>query len=75
MRAELVNLPPDGAPGILQDVRLDGHKLTATVDSDNLTEAMRALTALGLTSLTVEPQSLETVFLSLYQDVEPEAAH
>lgn len=55
----------------LGDVRVDGDRLTATVESTRVGEAMAALTPLGLTSLTVAPPSLESLFLRLYGDDEP----
>ena len=44
-----------------------GLRLSATVDSDQIGPVMSALTACGLRSLTVEPPSLESLFLSLYE--------
>jgi ABC-2 type transport system ATP-binding protein len=49
-------------------VKLDGDRLSATVDSDRVGEAMRLLDAYGITSLTVAPPSLESLFLRLYDD-------
>ncbi len=46
----------------------DGNRLVATVASDRIGEAMTRLTPAGLTSLDVEPPSLEDLFLSLYDD-------
>ncbi|MEV6162371.1 ABC transporter ATP-binding protein [Streptomyces sp. NPDC052052] len=51
---------------VLEDVRLDGRRLTASVDSARITEAMTALAPYGFTSLTVAPPSLESLFLSHY---------
>lgn len=55
----------------LRDVHVDGLRLTATVDAGQVGEAMNRLTPLGITALTVEPPSLESLFLRLY---EPETA-
>ncbi|QTX04777.1 ABC transporter ATP-binding protein [Agromyces archimandritae] len=56
------------------DVHLDGARLTATVESSHIGEAMGLLTPHGITSLTVEPPSLESLFLRLYgSDGEPAA--
>lgn len=55
----------------LRDVHVDGSRLTATVDAGQVGEAMNRLTPLGITALTVEPPSLESLFLRLY---EPETA-
>lgn len=55
----------------LTDVHIDGSRLTASVDAAQVGEAMTRLTPLGITALTVEPPSLESLFLRLY---EPAAA-
>ena len=47
-------------------MRIDGDRLTATVDTTAIGEAMSVLTRYGITSLTVEPPSLESLFLRLY---------
>ncbi|MCC9194317.1 ABC transporter ATP-binding protein [Arthrobacter sp. zg-Y916] len=68
--------PADAAsvPG-LHDVRVDGNHLAATVAPADLDQAMGILSTLGLTALSVEPPSLETLFLSLYEgETGPEAA-
>lgn len=52
----------------LHDVRVDGNRVSATVESNRIQEAMSLLTAHGITSLTVEPPSLESLFLRLYED-------
>lgn len=59
------------------DVHLDGDKVSGTIDSDRIGDAMKLLTPLGITSLTVEPPSLESLFLRLYetdQDVSSQPA-
>ena len=68
VHADLDTLPDDNRMSMLHDVELDGHRLTATVDSDKIGVAMTELTPLGLRSLTVEPPSLESLFLRLYDD-------
>ena len=68
VHADLDTLPDDNRMSMLHDVELDGHRLTATVDSDKIGDAMTELTPLGLRSLTVEPPSLESLFLRLYDD-------
>ncbi|WEG09081.1 ABC transporter ATP-binding protein [Microbacterium horticulturae] len=55
----------------LHDVHVDGDKLSATVESSRIGEAMSALARYEITALTVEPPSLESLFLRLY---EPDAA-
>ncbi|GAC46683.1 ABC transporter ATP-binding protein [Gordonia aichiensis] len=68
VHADLDTLPDDNRLSMLHDVALDGHRLTATVDSDKIGDAMNALMPCGLRSLTVEPPSLESLFLRLYDD-------
>ncbi|PFG41624.1 ABC-2 type transport system ATP-binding protein [Isoptericola jiangsuensis] len=55
----------------LHDVHLDGTRLSATVESARIGDAMTLLTGYGLASLTVEPPSLESLFLKLYEDDAP----
>ena len=52
------------------EVHLEGERLHGSVDSAHIGEAMTQLTGLGLTTLTVEPPSLESLFLSLYEDAD-----
>ena len=54
----------------LEELRslVDARSLSATVDSSRIGEAMALLTAHGITSLTVAPPSLESLFLRLYGD-------
>jgi len=68
IRAELATVPPPGELALLHDVELNGHRLTATVEADRIGRAMEFLTPFGLTGLTVEPPSLESLFLKLYDD-------
>lgn len=73
VRAELATVHDIDRVAVLHEVHLDGNQLTATVDTDRIGEAMEALTACGLRSLTVTPPSLESLFLRLYeQDDETE---
>ncbi|MGO1538137.1 MAG: ABC transporter ATP-binding protein [Leucobacter sp.] len=51
----------------LSDVRLDGTRLTASADAAHIGDAMTLLAPYGLASLTVEPPSLESLFLRLYE--------
>ncbi len=69
IHAILHQTPELGALGILHDVHLDGDHLTATIESDRINEAMILLSGYGLDSLTVEPPSLESLFLRMYEDV------
>ncbi len=68
IRAELSTVPRPEELAPLHDVELSGHRLTATVDADRIGRAMALLTPFGLTGLTVEPPSLESLFLRLYDD-------
>lgn len=52
----------------LHDLKLDGTDVSATVDSGKVEQAMTLLTQYGLSSLTVEPPSLESLFLRIYED-------
>ena len=66
--ATMQHIPSPAALVGLQDVHLDDNRLTATVGADGVGVAMTALVPYGLTSLTVEPPSLESLFLRLYED-------
>jgi ABC-2 type transport system ATP-binding protein len=66
IHATLQRLPDPTATTVLADVHVDGHRLAATVDSARIGDAMAALTGYGITALTVEPPSLESLFLRLY---------
>ena len=68
IHATLERMPDRADVPVLDDVRIDSSRLTATVDSAAIGDAMRALTGYGITSLTVEPPSLESLFLRLYDD-------
>ncbi len=50
----------------LQDARLEGDRLTASVEQDDLSTAMAELAGYSLTALTVAPPSLEDLFLRHY---------
>ncbi|MCQ1953659.1 ABC transporter ATP-binding protein [Arthrobacter sp. zg-Y238] len=71
VHATLERDPQPGQLAAFEDVHLDGGKLTAVVESARVGEAMAALTPFGITSLTVEPPSLESLFLRLYDDDTP----
>ncbi|QYN37470.1 ABC transporter ATP-binding protein [Pseudonocardia sp. DSM 110487] len=69
--AELAGQPLglDRLPGI-HDLDVDGKAVTCRVDPEHLDGLLRALTAVGVRSLTSRPPSLEELFLSHYrQDV------
>ena len=58
---------PDSALAELSDIHVDGLRMTATVDASRVGDAMAQLTPFGITALTVEPPSLESLFLRLYE--------
>lgn len=68
IHAVLDRVPESSALTGFQHVRLDGNRLSATVESGRIGDAMTALTGYGISSLTVEPPSLESLFLRLYSD-------
>ena len=52
----------------VHDLVVDGHRASFDVDSDHLDEAVDRLAALGVTSLTSHPPTLEELFLRHYGD-------
>ena len=64
--ATLTRIPDAALLAALDDVTLSGHDLTATVEPSQVGEAMSVLTHYGLSNLTVQPASLEKLFLDLY---------
>ena len=72
VHAELATVPRRVQLSMLhaafEDVELDGHRVTAMVDSNRIGAAMEVLLPFGLSGLTVEPPSLESLFLRLYDD-------
>lgn len=74
IRAECARRPADTVLAGLGDVHIEGTRIQASVDSSRVGEAMTALTPFGITALTVEPPSLESLFLRLYQDDEQKEA-
>ncbi|GAA3934721.1 ABC transporter ATP-binding protein [Microbacterium soli] len=68
IRARLERIPVAADLASLHDVHLDGGRLTATADADRIGDAMTLLAPYGLASLTVEPPSLESLFLRLYEN-------
>ena len=59
--------PPDPAElSEFDDVQLDGNRVNATVAADRIGAAMARLTSCGILALTVEPPSLESLFLRMY---------
>ncbi len=74
VRAVLTRMPRTDELAGFHDIHLDGDRLSATVDSTVIGEAMRVLTPFGITSLTVEPPSLESLFLRLYESASDDSA-
>ncbi|WP_182049120.1 ABC transporter ATP-binding protein [Changpingibacter yushuensis] len=70
IRATLEHIPDQRVLAGLHNVSIEGNTLTAQVDSDLIGRAMTELSACGLTSLTVAPPSLESLFLRLYGDAD-----
>ncbi len=68
LHAVLDRVPAAEELDTLHDVHVDGHRLAATIESSRVQEAMSLLTRHGIQSLTVEPPSLESLFLRLYDD-------
>ena len=70
--AELAG-PVDGVatmPGV-HDLVADGNHLTCEVDTTKLDGLLRALTSVGVRSLTSQPPTLEHLFLRHYEQDEP----
>lgn len=70
VHATLARTPDATALATLGDAHLDGARLSVTVDSARVGDAMATLTPYGITTLTVAPPSLESLFLRLYGDDE-----
>ena len=62
--------PPTGLDRLvgIHGLQVDNHRARFDVDTDHLDEAMRALSELGLRSLTSQPPTLEELFLRHYGD-------
>ncbi|GIG55244.1 ABC transporter ATP-binding protein [Demequina activiva] len=70
IRVRLERLPDPGSDlSPLHDVSTEGHDLTATVEPDQAGAAMTLLAGYGMSNLTAEPPSLESLFLQLYAEV------
>jgi ABC-2 type transport system ATP-binding protein len=74
IHATLERIPDAAALASLHDVRIEGDRLTATADSARIGDAMQLLTPYGIATLTVEPPSLESLFLRLYESDDASAA-
>ena len=64
--AELDSPPDLSSIDGVHDVALDGSRLSCQVDPDALDGLLRALTSVGVRSLTTSPPSLEQLFLQHY---------
>jgi ABC-2 type transport system ATP-binding protein len=67
--AELAR-PADGLAGLpgVHDLQVDGTRARLQVDTANLDEVLKHLSAAGVRSLTSQPPTLEELFLRHYQD-------
>ncbi len=71
IRAVLASPPADLAGLVpVQDGTLDGAVLTASVERNQVNDAMATLSRFGITELTVAPPSLSDLFLRAYGDDE-----
>lgn len=66
IHATLERIPDPAAMPLMGDIHLDNHRLAATVETAQIGQAMTMLGEYGITALTVEPPSLESLFLRLY---------
>jgi ABC-2 type transport system ATP-binding protein len=73
--AELAR-PADGLAGLpgVHDLQADGTRARLQVDTANLDEVLKHLSAAGVRSLTSQPPTLEELFLRHYGDTEPSIA-
>ncbi|MGB3414970.1 MAG: ABC transporter ATP-binding protein, partial [Microbacteriaceae bacterium] len=74
LHATLRQIPELKEIEILHDIQLDGNRLRGTVDSQRIGEAMSLLGNFGIEALTVEPPSLGSLFLKLYESDTEKAA-
>ena len=72
--AELAR-PADGLAGLpgVHDLQVDGTRARLQVDTANLDEVLKHLSAAGVRSLTSQPPTLEELFLRHYQADQAEA--
>jgi ABC-2 type transport system ATP-binding protein len=70
--AELAR-PADGLAGLpgVHDLQADGTRARLQVDTANLDEVLKHLSAAGVRSLVSQPPTLEELFLRHYGDTEP----
>ena len=74
IQAELAG-PPDGLSTLagVHDLQVDGTRVRCQVDSAQLDQVLRHLSAAGVRSLTSQPPTLEELFLRHYQAEEATA--
>ncbi|MGZ4452432.1 MAG: ATP-binding cassette domain-containing protein [Nocardioides sp.] len=62
--------PPAGLDALwgVTDIEREGHRVSFSVETDHLEDAMRELVEAGLRSLTSQPPTLEELFLREYGD-------
>jgi len=70
IHATLERIPERAALAGLHDVHLEHGRLSATADAEKIGEVMTLLAPYGIAALTVEPPSLESLFLRLYESEE-----
>jgi polyether ionophore transport system ATP-binding protein len=69
VEAELVSPLPDAGSLVgVHDLDVSGNRVRCQVDSENLGDLLKALTAVGVRSLTSQPPTLEELFLRHYED-------
>lgn len=68
IHATLERIPHASELSSLHDVHMEGNRLAASTDANRVGEAMTLLAPYGLAALTVEPPSLESLFLRLYEN-------
>ena len=70
VRATLVTSPPERVMQMLEQAHVvggpDGHDVDGSVESVRIGELMGELVDCGIRALTVEPPTLETMFLDIY---------
>jgi len=75
IQAELARAPSglDGLPGV-HDVRVEGTRVSCTVDTEQLDRVLSVLVDHGVRNLVSQPPTLEQLFLRHYEAERPERA-
>jgi ABC-2 type transport system ATP-binding protein len=73
VEAELAG-PPQGLADLagVREVRIDGNRVRCEVEAGAMDDVLRRLTAVGVTSLTSRPPTLEELFLRHYASDAPQ---